>query len=204
MRVSSSITVAMADPDQPQRHRRHQIPHRVQRRRSGLVRDGRDGGHRAALRDDGRLRGDARRLRGRGHRLHGDRGGRQRPRARGRGQGAPVVRLVNAILLNAINKGASDIHIEPYEKTLRVRYRVDGVLVPEMQAAAQAQKSPSEPREDHGLARHRRAPAAARRTYQAQAGRRIARWTSAFRSCPRSSARRSFCASWTRATCSST
>jgi type IV pilus assembly protein PilB len=47
--------------------------------------------------------------------------------------GAPVVRLVNAILLNAIQKGASDIHVEPYEKKLRVRYRVDGVLLPEME-----------------------------------------------------------------------
>ena len=45
---------------------------------------------------------------------------------------APVVRLVNMILLNAIKKGASDIHIEPYEKKLRVRYRVDGVLLEEM------------------------------------------------------------------------
>src|SRR5215510_3555664 len=45
---------------------------------------------------------------------------------------APVVRLVNMILLNAIKKGASDIHIEPYEKKLRVRYRIDGVLVEEM------------------------------------------------------------------------
>ncbi len=45
---------------------------------------------------------------------------------------APVVRLVNMILLNAIKKGASDIHIEPYEKTLRVRYRIDGVLTEEM------------------------------------------------------------------------
>jgi type IV pilus assembly protein PilB len=45
---------------------------------------------------------------------------------------APVVRLVNMVLLNAIKQGASDIHIEPYEKTLRVRYRVDGVLVEEM------------------------------------------------------------------------
>ena len=48
-------------------------------------------------------------------------------------EGAPVVRLVNAILLNAIKKGASDIHVEPYEKKLRVRYRVDGVLIEEMQ-----------------------------------------------------------------------
>jgi type IV pilus assembly protein PilB len=46
---------------------------------------------------------------------------------------APVIRLVNMILLNAIKKGASDIHIEPYEKKLRVRYRIDGVLVEEMQ-----------------------------------------------------------------------
>ncbi|HHH46127.1 MAG TPA: type IV-A pilus assembly ATPase PilB [Thiotrichales bacterium] len=40
----------------------------------------------------------------------------------------PVVRFVNKILLDAINKGASDIHIEPYEKTFRVRFRQDGVL----------------------------------------------------------------------------
>jgi len=45
---------------------------------------------------------------------------------------APVVRLVNAILLNAIKKRASDIHVEPYERELRVRYRVDGVLQEEM------------------------------------------------------------------------
>jgi type IV pilus assembly protein PilB len=45
---------------------------------------------------------------------------------------APVVRLCNMILLSAIKQGASDIHIEPYEKKLRVRYRVDGVLKEEM------------------------------------------------------------------------
>src|SRR5215510_7959466 len=45
---------------------------------------------------------------------------------------APVVRLVNVILLNAIRKGASDVHIEPYERRMRVRYRVDGVLQEEM------------------------------------------------------------------------
>lgn len=45
---------------------------------------------------------------------------------------APVVRLVNVLLLNAIKKGVSDIHIEPYEKRLRVRYRIDGVLTEEM------------------------------------------------------------------------
>jgi type IV pilus assembly protein PilB len=45
---------------------------------------------------------------------------------------APVVRLVNMVLLNAIKKGASDIHVEPYEKKLRIRYRIDGVLIDEM------------------------------------------------------------------------
>ena len=40
----------------------------------------------------------------------------------------PVVRFVNKVLLDAIKRGASDIHIEPYEKVFRVRYRIDGVL----------------------------------------------------------------------------
>jgi type IV pilus assembly protein PilB len=41
---------------------------------------------------------------------------------------APVVRLVNMVLIDAIRKGASDIHIEPYEKTYRIRFRIDGLL----------------------------------------------------------------------------
>ena len=41
---------------------------------------------------------------------------------------APVVKYVNKILLDAINKGASDIHFEPYEKRYRIRYRIDGIL----------------------------------------------------------------------------
>lgn len=40
----------------------------------------------------------------------------------------PIVKFVNKVLMDAINRGASDIHIEPYEKTYRVRYRQDGVL----------------------------------------------------------------------------
>jgi len=40
----------------------------------------------------------------------------------------PVIRLVNYILTDAVERGASDIHLEPYEKEYRVRYRVDGVL----------------------------------------------------------------------------
>jgi len=41
---------------------------------------------------------------------------------------APVVRLVNIVLIDAIRKGASDIHIEPYEKHYRIRFRIDGLL----------------------------------------------------------------------------
>jgi type IV pilus assembly protein PilB len=41
---------------------------------------------------------------------------------------APVVKLVNLILTDAIKRGASDIHIEPYEKEYRVRFRIDGIL----------------------------------------------------------------------------
>ncbi len=41
---------------------------------------------------------------------------------------APIVRFVNKVMLDAIKKGASDIHFEPYEKTYRVRQRVDGIL----------------------------------------------------------------------------
>ena len=42
---------------------------------------------------------------------------------------APVIKLANLILVQAIKDRASDIHIEPFEKTLRLRYRVDGVLM---------------------------------------------------------------------------
>jgi type IV pilus assembly protein PilB len=41
---------------------------------------------------------------------------------------APVIRLVNLMLMSSIQKGASDIHIEPYEKEFRVRFRIDGIL----------------------------------------------------------------------------
>ena len=52
---------------------------------------------------------------------------------KGAGEEAPVVKLVNLILSEAIMRGASDIHVEPYEKDFRIRYRVDGVLYDVMQ-----------------------------------------------------------------------
>src|SRR5262245_16194745 len=41
---------------------------------------------------------------------------------------APIVKLVNSLIADAVRKGASDIHIEPYGKTMRVRFRIDGVM----------------------------------------------------------------------------
>jgi type IV pilus assembly protein PilB len=43
-------------------------------------------------------------------------------------EGAPVIRLVNHILTDAVRRGASDVHMEPYEREFRVRLRVDGIL----------------------------------------------------------------------------
>jgi general secretion pathway protein E len=58
---------------------------------------------------------------------------------------APVIRFVNSMLLRAVKEKASDIHIEPFEKTLTVRYRIDGILydmyqVPKQLAAAVASR----------------------------------------------------------------
>jgi type IV pilus assembly protein PilB len=48
--------------------------------------------------------------------------------AEAQSEDAPVVKLVNSLISDAVNKGASDIHIEPFEQKLRVRFRIDGVL----------------------------------------------------------------------------
>jgi type IV pilus assembly protein PilB len=49
----------------------------------------------------------------------------------------PIIKIVNGILIKAIKLGASDIHFEPYERTLRVRYRIDGVLRRDMSLPTQ-------------------------------------------------------------------
>lgn len=48
---------------------------------------------------------------------------------------APVIRLINAVLHEAVREGASDVHIETFEKSLVVRFRIDGVLKPVLQPA---------------------------------------------------------------------
>ena len=52
----------------------------------------------------------------------------QKEDGEGGGDDAPIVRFINKLLIDAIKKGASDLHFEPYEKEYRVRFRVDGVL----------------------------------------------------------------------------
>jgi type IV pilus assembly protein PilB len=54
---------------------------------------------------------------------------------------APVVKLCNMVLLAAIKKKASDIHIEPYEKEFRIRYRIDGILYEEMRPPKKLQNA---------------------------------------------------------------
>lgn len=52
---------------------------------------------------------------------------------------APIIKLVNHILYQAVKRGASDIHIEPFEKELRVRYRIDGVMYEALMPPKRAQ-----------------------------------------------------------------
>ena len=117
---------------------------------------------------------------------------------------APVVRLVNMILLNAIKKGASDIHIEPYEKKLRVRYRIDGVLTEEMTPPLKLKNAITSRLKIMASLdiAERRLPQDGRIKLKLGKGTRdgLPRLGAA----RRSGARRSSCGSSTRATCSST
>jgi type IV pilus assembly protein PilB len=58
----------------------------------------------------------------------GDAGGKIETLTQSDAEDAPVVRFINQVILQAINRGASDIHFEPYEKIYRVRFRQDGML----------------------------------------------------------------------------
>ena len=80
---------------------------------------------------------------------------------------APVIRLVNLLLTKALESRASDIHIEPFENRLIVRYRIDGVLHEVESPPRRLSRGGDLAREDHGLARHRRAAPAAGRAHQA-------------------------------------
>ena len=116
---------------------------------------------------------------------------------------APVVKLVNIILTDSIKKSASDIHIEPYEKDFRVRFRIDGVLYEIMHPPMKLQGRDHQPPQDHGQAGHLREAPAPGRPHQDQdeaAGQDQGDGLPRLRACPRCSARRSCCGCWTRTT----
>ncbi len=71
---------------------------------------------------------------------------------------APIIKLVNMLFFQALKMRASDIHLQPYEDRLQVRYRIDGMLY-DMEAVPKKRPgSRHEPHQGHGPARHRRAP----------------------------------------------
>src|ERR1700691_74305 len=79
---------------------------------------------------------------------------------------APIVRFVNKVLLDAIRRGASDVHFEPYEKMFRVRLRMDGILKEVAAAAGAAHGQDCGAPESHGAPRHRRAAGTPRWAHQ--------------------------------------
>ena len=79
---------------------------------------------------------------------------------------APVVRLVRAILMGAINANTSDIHLEPHVPEMRVRYRVDGELQPVMTIPEPHRRSGGGPHQGHGRHGHDRKPPPAGRPPQ--------------------------------------
>ena len=72
---------------------------------------------------------------------------------------------MNYLIFDAIKQGASDIHIEPKEKALKIRYRIDGILFEAMNPPHTMQRGDRVAPEDHGEPRHLRAPPAAGRPH---------------------------------------
>ena len=169
--TGSTLTLAHVRSVEPGRDQRGQVPHRLRRARS---RSPRTSSVSARDRAVSTTRAPTTTTCSRRSRTRTSSWSRTRRRSTLKEleratEDAPVVRLVNAILTSAIKRRASDIHLEPFEKMFRVRYRVDGVLERDHEAAAQAQERHHLAHQDHGGARHRRAPPAAGRPHQAQA-----------------------------------
>ena len=76
---------------------------------------------------------------------------------------APVIKLVNSIIAQGVEDGASDIHFEPEGRDMRVRFRVDGVLRESTHIPRRMVAGHGLAREDHGQPRHRREARAAGR-----------------------------------------
>ena len=81
---------------------------------------------------------------------------------------APVIKLANLIIVQAIKDRASDIHLEPFEKNMRLRYRLDGVLIDATPAAQADAAGARLALQNHEQPRHRRAAPAAGRTHAGQ------------------------------------
>ena len=157
-RAGATLTIAMTDPDQRLRDGRREVHDRLQRRagrrlgnrgprfdRQVLRRrhrafgktEGRRPGRPAGTTGESALEAATRSLNDMPTMLDGTGGDVEvmeeleeisAEMLTRQGEEAPVIKLVNVILMSAISKGASDIHIEPYEKEYRVRYRIDGIL----------------------------------------------------------------------------
>ena len=102
---------------------------------------------------------------------------------------SPVIRLVNYIIFNAVKEGASDIHIEPAERCMRVRYRIDGRLLQGARSAAAPAERRHQPHQDHGR-RWTSASGGCRRTAASTCCSKAARSTSASAPFPPRAARR--------------
>ena len=170
-RAGSTLIVAMADPSQHLRHGRHQVPDRLQHRGGGrapsnAIKEAIERYYAASRTDLEEVMEDLEdldiELGGGGEEVNVS----DLEKAT---EDAPVVKLVNLILTDAIKKRASDIHVEPYEKSFRVRYRIDGVLYEVMKPPMKLKNADRQPHQDHERAGHRRAAAAPGRPHQAQA-----------------------------------
>jgi type IV pilus assembly protein PilB len=116
---------------------------------------------------------------------------------------APIIKLVNLVLTDAVKRGASDIHVEPYEKDLRVRFRIDGQL--------QSVMNPPLKLKDAITSRikimakldisEKRLPQDGRIMIKYRKDGRIKELDSRVSTVPRSSAKRSSCVCWTRKIC---
>ena len=96
---------------------------------------------------------------------------------------APIIKLVNTILFQALKMRASDVHLQPYEDRLQVRYRIDGILYDMEAIPKKVQDAVIEPRQGAGQDGHRRAPPAPGRPRQRSAS-ATPRSTCASPSCP--------------------
>ena len=111
---------------------------------------------------------------------------------------APIVKLLNSLLDRAISTGASDVHIEPFEGSTRVRMRIDGTIVDYVTLAAQCAPAADRANQDHGESRYCRAPSAAGRSFPYPCGTGASTSTSVYRCCRPCSEKRPCCEFWQR------